>query len=104
MFHCKFSTCGSVFDTMLKFVQHIKLHNNSTNQCGVPEYPRTYFKLTALKAHMYRDHKADWPLRNSQLPLCDTPIQCDFCAVRIFIFNLSFEVTLARRITSSMPN
>lgn len=86
MFLCKFSMCGSVFDTVLKFNQHIELHNNSANyvyQCGVPECPRTYFKLTALKAHMYRDHKADGPLRNSQPPLCDTtPIQCEFCAVR----------------------
>lgn len=85
MFYCKFSTCGSVFDTVLKFIQHIKLHNSSANhvyQCGVPEYQRTYFKITALKAHMYRDHKADWPLWNSQLPFCDSPIQCDFCAVR----------------------
>ncbi len=48
----------------------------------MPECPRTYFKLTALKAHMYRDHKADGPLRNSQQPLCDTPVQCDFCSVR----------------------
>lgn len=76
--------CGNVFDTVSEFNQHIKLHSNSANyvyQCGVPECQRTYLKFTALKAHMYRDHKTNGTLRSSQPLLGDTLIKCDFCAV-----------------------
>ena len=83
MFLCKLSMCGKEFNRVCEFTQHIKLHSNSANyryQCGVPDAPDGMLKITVLKAHMYRDHKADVPLRNSQRPC--TPIQCDFGAVR----------------------
>lgn len=72
--------------TGFEFTQHIKLHSNTCNftyQCGVPERSPTYHKFTALKAHMYRNNKADgFVLRDCQQH-CDTPLKCvvQSCAV-----------------------
>ncbi|KAF3844341.1 hypothetical protein F7725_020856 [Dissostichus mawsoni] len=60
MFHCKFSTCEHVFENVIQFFQHIKLHSNAPNyhyQCGVPDCTQMYRKATVLKTQMYRDHK-----------------------------------------------
>lgn len=73
-------------DTVMQFTQHIKLHSNASNyqyQCGVPECSRKYHKFTVLKAHMYRDHRAERPLRKD-CQQSDTPLKCvvQMCAVR----------------------
>lgn len=86
MFHCKFNRCDHVSDTVMQFTQHIKLHSNASNyqyQCGVPECSRKYRKFTVLKAHMYRDHRAERPLRKD-CQQSDTPLKCvvKMCAVR----------------------
>ena len=79
----KLSTYVKEFNIVCEFTQHIKLHSNKANyryQYGVPECSRQYVKIAVLKTHMYRDHKEDVPLRNSQQPC--TPIQCNLCTVR----------------------
>lgn len=85
MFQCKFSLCGKEFDKVCEYTQHIKLHSNTANYrfaCGVPECSRQYAKLPALKAHMYRDHKAVTPSSSSGDNLVCTPLACDICAVQ----------------------
>lgn len=76
MFLCKFSQCEHVSETVVQFIQHTKLHSNTPNyryQCGVSQCTRMYRKDSALKAHMYRDHKGSGPSLGKQ---SDAPVKC----------------------------
>lgn len=78
MFHCKFSTCEHVFENVIQFFQHIKLHSNAPNyhyQCGVPDCTQMYRKATVLKTHMYRDHKETGSCLRRSKPF-KTPLKC----------------------------
>ncbi|KAF3837959.1 hypothetical protein F7725_009727 [Dissostichus mawsoni] len=78
MFHCKFSTCEHVFENVIQFIQHIKLHSNAPNyryQCGVPDCTLMYRKATVLKTHMYRDHKEPSSCLRRSNPF-KTPLKC----------------------------
>lgn len=76
MFHCKFSQCEHVSETVVQFIQHTKLHSNTPNyryQCGISQCTRMYNKDSVLKAHMYRDHKGSGPSLSKQF---DAPLKC----------------------------
>lgn len=81
MFQCKIGSCGEGFDKVFEYTQHIQLHSNSAHfryACGMPECRRGYAKLPALKAHMYRDHKAVTPCSRGD---DEKDFACDLCAV-----------------------
>lgn len=93
--HCQL--CPFTSDSLTEYTSHLQFHRNVPNfrfPCGISSCGRTFSKYSALKAHIYRDHKfqKDRHIRKSvdivfgslkcQVPLCGFECQelSDFLA------------------------